>query len=218
LPAQLADVTRQLGQVVSQYPEPEHKVQWRCPNGAKDIPLASDCGIDYTPLRDLLAVGLWQPAHAETQRTMLVAAGRTQQRTDPPDALFIEHILHFPCHDLRTLDALWSWASAGRFGFATQVSIYQNLGGTATYDFTIWQAFCYHVGWIREEPFYSIAAPAGHLPWIASAQVMGLDSHDALVYSLDEDEEAHWRFLFGIFFERVAQCLRPRDNWQTASR
>jgi hypothetical protein len=217
LPAQLADVTGRIWQVVAQYAEPEHNVQWRCPSAAKGIRLVSDRGIDYAPLRDLLAAGLWRQAHAETQRTMLVASGKTQQRTDPPPALYVENILDFPCNDLRTLDALWSWASAGRFGFATQVNLYQSLGGTDEYDFTTWQSFCYHVGWIREEPFYDIAAPAGHLPWIASARVMALDSHDALVYSLDEDEEAHWRFLFGIFFARVAQCLGPRDKRQTAS-
>lgn len=217
LPAQLAQVTRQLWQVVAEYPEPEHGVQWRRPTGMHNISLASDWGIDYTALRDLLAAGSWQQAHAETQRAMLVAAGRMQQAADPPPALFVEHVLAFPCADLRTLDALWSWASRGRFGFSTQLSIYQSLGGTDTYDFTIWQAFCYHVGWISQEPFYHIAAPVGHLPWIASARVMGLDSHDALVCSWDSDKEAHRPFLFGMFFERVARCLKLRADGQTAA-
>lgn len=208
LPTLLADAANQIWQVISGYPERQPKLQWRCPAGMNNVPLASDCGVDYTALRDLLAAGSWQPAHAETQRTMLVAAGKTLRHAEPPPALFIEHILNFPSHDLLTLDALWSLASAGRFGFSTQLRIYQSLGGTDTYDFTIWQAFCYHVGWIRKEPCFHIAAPSGHLPWITSTKVMGLDSHDALVCSLDADEEEHRRFLFGIFFERVAHCLR----------
>lgn len=217
LPAQLAQVTHQIWQVVAEYPEPEHEVQWRRPTGGHNIALASDWGIDYTALRDLLAAGLWQQAHAETQRAMLIAAGRTQQAADPPPALFIEHVRAFPCTDLRTLDALWTWASRGRFGFSVQFNIYHSLGGTDRYDFTIWQAFCYHVGWISTEPCYRITAPVGHLPWIASTQVMGLDSHDALVCSRDSDEEAHRPFLFGIFFERIARCLRLRAARQTAA-
>lgn len=83
------------------------------------------------------------------------------------------------------------------------------------YDFSIWWAFCYRVGWVVREPIYSIGAPIGHLPWIARAGVMGLDSHDALVRSVDMDEEARGRFLFGIFFGRVPHCLKASADQPT---
>jgi hypothetical protein len=84
-----------------------------------------------------------------------------------------------PCTDICTIDKLWRWASAGRFGLAVQLAIYRDLGGTNRYAFDIWQAFCYHTGWIVPEPIGVLSAPPGHLPWLTRPDTMGLDSHDA---------------------------------------
>jgi hypothetical protein len=166
-------------------------------------------GIDYTVLRDLLAVGAWQAAHDETQRVMLVAASKVQPSKSVPPRLWVEHVLVFPCADLLTIDGLWTWASGGRFGLSVQLDIYQGLGGSARFDFGIWWAFCYEVGWIVKEPIYDFAAPRGHMPWITRSSVMALDSDDAMVLSLDQREEADHRYLYGIFFDRVARCVEP---------
>ena len=112
-----------------------------------------------------------------------------------------------PCTDICTIDKLWRWASAGRFGLAVQLAIYRDLGGTNRYAFDTWQAFCYHTGWIVPEPIGALSAPPGHLPWLTRPDTMGLDSHDALVWSADADEEADWRFLYGVFYQRVEHCL-----------
>ncbi len=57
LPAQLADITGKLGQIVSRHPARGQKVRWQAPTAASDPPMASDMGVDYTALRDLLAAG-----------------------------------------------------------------------------------------------------------------------------------------------------------------
>ena len=92
-------------------------------------------------------------------------------------------------------------------GLAVQLAIYRDLGGTDRRPFDTWQAFCYHTGWIVPEPIGALSAPPGHLPWLTRPDTMGLDSHDALVWSADADEEADWRFLYGVFYQRVEHCL-----------
>jgi len=174
------------------------------------VALLSEVGIDYTPLRDLLLAGAWQAAHEETKAVLCAAAGRAFGCPKSPSGLYVEHMDTLPCADMCTIDKLWRWASAGRFGFAIQVAIYRELGGTDRYSFDIWQAFCYHTGWIVPEPICALSAPLGHLPWLARPDTMGLDSHDALVWSVDCDEEADWRFLYGIFYQRIEHCLARR--------
>ena len=171
------------------------------------VSLLSEVGIDYTPLRDLLLTGDWQGAHVATKKALCAAAGRAFGSTEPPSGLYVGYMDTLPCADVRTVDKLWRWASAGRFGFAVQLAIYRHLGGTDCFTFDIWQAFCYHTGWIVRDPICAISAPLGHLPWLARPDTMELDSHDALVWSADCDEEADWRFLYGIFYQRIEHCL-----------
>ena len=157
--------------------------------------------------RICLLTGDWQGAHVATKKALCAAAGRAFGSTEPPSELYVEYMDTLPCADVCTIDKLWRWASAGRFGFAVQLAIYRNLGGTDRFAFDIWQAFCYHTGWIVREPICAISAPLGHLPWLARPDTMELDSHDALVWSVDCDEEADWRFLYGIFYQRIEHCL-----------
>ena len=131
-----------------------------------DVPLKSECGVDYTKLRDLLATGEWQEADEETAKKMLEAAGRTKDRW-----LRIEDMDRFPCEDLRTIDQLWVKYSNGRFGFSVQKRIYESLGGTREYDEKIWEAFGDRVGWrvnnrwlYYTEIKFSTLAPEGNLP------------------------------------------------------
>jgi hypothetical protein len=191
------------------------RYDWRNMPVRAPVSLLSEVGIDYTPLKDLLLTGDWQGAHVATKKALCAAAGRAFGSTEPPSGLYVGYMDTLPCADVCTIDKLWRWASAGRFGFAVQLAIYRNLGGTDRFAFDIWQAFCYHTGWIVREPICAISAPLGHLPWLARPDTMGLDSHDALVWSVDCDEEADWRFLYGIFYQRIEHCL-ARDSHQGA--
>jgi len=131
-----------------------------------DVPLKSECGVDYTKLRDLLATGEWQEADEETAKKMLEAAGRTKDRW-----LRIEDMDRFPCEDLRTIDQLWVKYSNGRFGFSVQKRIYESLRGSRESDWEIWEAFGDRVGWrvnnrwlYYTEIKFSTLAPEGNLP------------------------------------------------------
>jgi len=107
------------------------------------VPLQSECGVDYTHLRDLLAAYKWTEADQETARKMLEVMGRTKAA----GWLGIEDTDNFPCEDLRTIDRLWVHYSDGYFGFSVQARIYEELGGTREYNAEIWEAFGDRVGW-----------------------------------------------------------------------
>ena len=77
----------------------------------------------YDGLRRYLVEGNWFEADKETIRLILDIAGMAQEELSP------DEIKQFPCNDLRVIDQLWSKYSNGRFGFSTQLRIYQELGG-----------------------------------------------------------------------------------------
>ncbi|WP_008319023.1 GUN4 domain-containing protein [Leptolyngbya sp. PCC 6406] len=81
-------------------------------------PIDSAQNLDYTRLRQLLWSQQWQLADQETERLILTALSRDMCPIDG------EAILHFPCVDMNTLDALWAHYSEGRFGFRAQYRIY----------------------------------------------------------------------------------------------
>ena len=160
-----------------------------------DVALKSECGVDYTKLRDLLASEKWKEADEETKNKMQETAGIIE------DGWVIDCIDHFPvdqipCEDLHTIDQLWVKYSNGRFGFSVQKRIYASLGGTRKYDGKIWEAFGDHVGWrVKIEGLgwsigkwssyndvkFNIKAPEGHLPlrvwgWVGAWEGSGLIS------------------------------------------
>lgn len=78
--------------------------------------LKSERGIDYRPLRALLAVGDWKAADAETTRIVHQCLDSSSVPSNP--------FLDFPCTDLISLDRLWLSHSQQQFGFSIQVQIY----------------------------------------------------------------------------------------------
>jgi hypothetical protein len=77
--------------------------------------LASEKGVDYTRLRDLLKAGQWKEGDQETADRMLEALDRQGGLL-----LGSEDIRDFPLTDLRTIDQLWTKYSNGKFGFSIQ--------------------------------------------------------------------------------------------------
>jgi eukaryotic-like serine/threonine-protein kinase len=156
--------------------------------------LKSALGMDYTQLRNLVAISEWKKADEETARVMLTLRGREKEGW--PDKRSIDY---FPCEDLRIIDRLWVNYSDGRFGFSVQKGIYQSLGGTEKYDEKILQAFGDRVGWRKEENWlyysnliFSPKAPIAHLP---SPPVSFIDIFDPFVLQIAK----------GIF-SRVGVC------------
>ncbi|KOP25993.1 transcriptional regulator [Hapalosiphon sp. MRB220] len=130
--------------------------------------LASEKGIDYTRLRDLLAVKNWKEADKETYRVMIQAVGKEEG-----DYFDKDELLNFPCTDLRTIDRLWVKYSDGHFGFSVQKEIYLSVGGKAdgNYYKEAWEKFGDRLGWRVNSSWidysqltFDTSAPKGHLP------------------------------------------------------
>jgi hypothetical protein len=124
--------------------------------------LLSTVGVDYSPLRDLLASGQWKKADEETGAIMLKISGRVAAGW-----LREEDIETFPCADLQTIDSLWLKSSSDRFGFTAQCHIWESVGQD-------YGKFGDTVGWRSQQRYslwyhyseldFSLNAPTGHLP------------------------------------------------------
>lgn len=134
---------------------------------AQGVSLASEKGIDYTRLRDLLAAGNWKGANEETRQKMLEVMGQQQR-----DYLDNEDIQSFPCTDLRTINELWGYYSGDRFGFSVQKRIWKDEGGKpGVYNLAVYEKFGDRVGWrendnwkLYSELTFSSDSVLGHLP------------------------------------------------------
>ncbi|MBD2360896.1 GUN4 domain-containing protein [Anabaena minutissima FACHB-250] len=133
--------------------------------------LASEKGINYTRLRDLLAAKNWKEADKETYRVMIQAVGKEEG-----DWFTSDELLNFPCTDLRTIDRLWVKYSNGHFGFSVQKEIYLSVGGKADgkYYEEAWKKFGEEVGWKVNNVWidysdvtFDTSSPRGHLPLMA---------------------------------------------------
>lgn len=128
----------------------------------KTIELASDRGVDYAPLQELLQQGQFQAADRLTLQLMCQAAGaQATQR----GWLYFTEVDQLPIADLQTLDRVWRQASGDRFGFSIQRQIWLGLG--KTWD-KLWPA----IGWKQDNHWtrypdeftWDLSAPRGHLP------------------------------------------------------
>jgi serine/threonine protein kinase len=135
------------------------------PSSAR-VSLQSAVGLDYRPLRDLLANENYREADQETWHLMLQAVGRQAE-----GRLNLNALRQFPLLDLETLDQLWQTFSQGQFGFTAQKQIYQGLGGKATFDYSLWATFGQQVGWCLDRQWvnyshltFSAQAPRGSFP------------------------------------------------------
>lgn len=107
--------------------------------------LASEKGVDYSRLRDLLKAGKWEEADRETADRMREVMGKMGRG----NYLLNEDIRNFPCTDLCTIDHLWVTYSLGKFGFSVQKKIWQECGSPTEYN-SNWEKFGDRVGWRNE--------------------------------------------------------------------
>jgi GUN4-like len=133
--------------------------------------LASEKGINYTKLRDLLKEQDWKAANKETANRMCEVMGRQEDGW-----LSVAAVENFPCTDLRTIDQLWVKHSQGQFGFSVQKKIWQECGSPSTYN-TKMEKFGEAVGWKKKgflgmnnnwksysDITFDTTSPKGHLP------------------------------------------------------
>lgn len=129
-----------------------------------DVPLESGVGVDYAPLRDLLAAGNWREAEDETRAKLIAAAGAGAELRS---WVYWSEVKAIPVEDMRTLDALWAAASGGRFGYRAQREIW-------VANKRQWTRFFKAIDWVQGENNvyrkwpsefkYAADAPKGHLP------------------------------------------------------
>lgn len=127
--------------------------------------LNSEVGIDYTKLRNYLALGKLQAADEETWRILSKLVNKGER-----GYLLSQDIERIPCEDLATLNNLWIKYSSARFGFTIQAQIYQDVGED-------YGSFCDRLGWqvhhSQSQIQYSYRSPIGHLPsqiWAGGTQ------------------------------------------------
>jgi GUN4-like/TIR domain len=114
-------------------------------NALDTVALASEQGVDYSILRDLLKARKWQEADQETRKVMLKAADRENS-----DWLGSNGLEKFPCQDLKTINLLWVTASNGHFGFSVQQKIWEDCGSPMSYSKSGWEKFGEILGWRQE--------------------------------------------------------------------
>lgn len=101
---------------------------------------------NYRVLRDLLRAGKWFEADIETQNLMLRVSERTSIGW-----LTVEDLNNFPCAPLQTINQLWLDYSQEKFGLTVQAEIYRALGGTISYERSVWLKFTHQVGWRADD-------------------------------------------------------------------
>lgn len=116
-------------------------------------------------LEEVLKQSDWLTADAITLEIMLEQANREREGWLDKAA-----IAQFPCEVLHHLDQQWLFYSGGRFGFSTQLQIYQEAAGRSTFQFSqqaewtmfLWRptGFYKFYNWLT----FSLEAPPGHLP------------------------------------------------------
>ena len=118
----------------------------------------------YLQLQSLLSAQDFKAADDETWRLLLAHSANL-------DRLTLDAIESLPSAALKTIDLLWQVYSQGRFGLTAQLQIYRELGGTAQFDYALWETFAARVGWYRDDSWlgyealtFSLDALKGHLP------------------------------------------------------
>ncbi len=118
----------------------------------------------YQQLQSLLAAQDFRAADDETWRLLLAHSSNL-------DRVTLDAIESLPSAVLKTIDGLWQVYSQGRFGLTAQLQIYRELGGTAQFNYALWETFAARVGWYRDDAWlgyealtFSLDALQGHLP------------------------------------------------------
>lgn len=163
----------------------------------EQLQLVSD--IDkYGQLREFLAAGNFKAGDRETTDILLNTAGKHRETLTPED------VRQFPCSVLQVIDRLWRTYSEDRFGFSTQLQIYQRAGGS--------------LDTLRTQDSGPLAAFAGEVGWLENGKVR-FDVYDRWDFSLSAPTGCFpalwWKSPYGLkmvtyFFTRLFDCQLDR--------
>ena len=140
-------------------------------NNSKDSPRISEINSDYTKLEELLSRKEFKAADVETRITVskslhnlynYEAYAKTFKNVS-------EHLELTPCHDMLTIDFLWSSYSDAQFGLGIQSNLLSQIQWG---ERTKYNLFSDLVGWRVNKQWldydsltFSNKAPPGHLPY-----------------------------------------------------
>lgn len=126
------------------------------------VPLASDKGIDYSTLQQLLANQDFLASDRLTLEKMCELAGAAAIKRK---WLYFSEVEQFPITDLHTINQLWLVYSEGKFGFSVQRELWLATG--QNWD-RLWELIQWRSGnnWTRypQDFIWDLSAPRGHLP------------------------------------------------------
>lgn len=94
------------------------------PTLAQDMSLDSDCNLDYTPLKELLAQETFEEADRLTRELLCQLAG---EGAIARQWLYFTEVSLIPTTDLQTIDRLWVAYSQGKFGFSVQRQLWLSV-------------------------------------------------------------------------------------------
>ncbi|MBD2100716.1 GUN4 domain-containing protein [Leptolyngbya sp. FACHB-261] len=141
------------------------------------VELASERGVDYVPLQNLLVQQDFLAADKLTLQLLCMLAGPLSANRG---WLYFTDVERLPNADLRTINALWLAHSEGKFGFSVQRELWLSVGKN-------WEKFWPKIGWKQnnrwtrypQEFIWNTTAPKGHLP--LSNQLRGVQVLAALM-------------------------------------
>ena len=138
---------------------------------------ASEQGIDYAPLQQLLMEQQWEEADRLTSAILRQLAGSAAVQRG---YVYYSEVPAIAAVDLASLDRLWVCYSRGRFGFTVQGRLLTSCNGVWE---QLWEKLAWKQGgqWTRYPSSFqwSIEAPEGHMPLVN--QLRGVRLMDALL-------------------------------------
>jgi GUN4-like/ARM-like repeat domain, GUN4-N terminal len=141
------------------------------------VPLASESGVDYSPLQKLLSQQNFLDADRVTLQKLCELSGAAAMKRK---WVYFSEIDGFPITDLKTINALWLVHSEGKFGFSVQRQLWLSVGKDWE---ALWPKIKWKSGktWTRYpgEFIWDLSAPKGHLP--LSNQLRGVQTMSVLL-------------------------------------
>lgn len=86
-------------------------------------PIESECGADYMPLLTALQLGDWEEADQLTRDLLIWIGG---EGTRSRNFVYFAEAKRLPFKDMKTIDALWTTYSKGKFGYSVQKSLWNS--------------------------------------------------------------------------------------------
>jgi GUN4-like len=162
--------------------------------------------IQYRELEQQLKDSQWMAANAETARLVIEIAQTQDQPVIGHDWLTTNAVSTFPCGAIQTIDRLWKNHSQGRYGFTSQLNLWQEALDYSSLEKTgdRWAAFSKTLSWNEAAPVLDENARFPEAPRTSGALPKPIRS------TADFDDQpmhsSYREFMGSAFLDRVRHC------------